>query len=70
MHAYGRCVIYVDRLWEDGWKDRYYSSKFGVDGSDQEFRRTVVNLLCMLISMYMYMYLLMIFITVILSDET
>ncbi|XP_011451785.3 5'-3' exoribonuclease 2 [Magallana gigas] len=31
------------RLWEDGWKDRYYSSKFGVDGSDQEFRRTVAN---------------------------
>eukprot|EP00105_Crassostrea_gigas_P029751 XP_011451785.1 PREDICTED: 5'-3' exoribonuclease 2 [Crassostrea gigas] len=31
------------RLWEDGWKDRYYSSKFGVDGSDQEFRQTVAN---------------------------
>lgn len=27
------------RLWEDGWKDRYYQSKFGVEAEDmQEFR--------------------------------
>nr|XP_022333433.1 5'-3' exoribonuclease 2-like isoform X3 [Crassostrea virginica] len=31
------------RLWEDGWKDRYYSSKFGVEGADAEFRQTVAN---------------------------
>lgn len=42
-------MCFTDRLWEDGWKDRYYSSKFGVDGSDQEFRQTVVNLLCLLV---------------------
>lgn len=42
-------MCFTDRLWEDGWKDRYYSSKFEVDGSDQEFRQTVVNLLCLLV---------------------
>lgn len=27
------------RLWEDGWKERYYQSKFGVEAEDmQEFR--------------------------------
>ncbi|VDM12543.1 unnamed protein product [Wuchereria bancrofti] len=29
------------RLWEDGWKDRYYKSKFQVDGKDIVFRRKV-----------------------------
>ena len=36
-------VLFTCRLWEDGWKDRYYSSKFGVEGADAEFRQTVVN---------------------------
>ncbi|KAK7103968.1 5'-3' exoribonuclease 2-like [Littorina saxatilis] len=31
------------RLWEDGWKDRYYSQKFDVDSDDIKFRRTVAN---------------------------
>ncbi|CAD5210182.1 unnamed protein product [Bursaphelenchus xylophilus] len=29
------------RLWEDGWKDRYYKQKFGVAESDITFRRKV-----------------------------
>ncbi|KAL3998356.1 XRN 5'-3' exonuclease N-terminus family protein [Acanthocheilonema viteae] len=29
------------RLWEDGWKDRYYQSKFQVDSKDIVFRRKV-----------------------------
>ena len=32
------------RLWEGGWKTRYYTSKFGVDDDDVEFRKTVVCL--------------------------
>ncbi|BFZ12305.1 hypothetical protein BsWGS_15345 [Bradybaena similaris] len=31
------------RLWEDGWKDRYYKSKFDVDVDDIEFRYTVAQ---------------------------
>nr|KAI8740342.1 5'-3' exoribonuclease 2 [Biomphalaria glabrata] len=31
------------RLWEDGWKDRYYKSKFNVDVNDQEFRYNVAR---------------------------
>ncbi|XP_064599809.1 5'-3' exoribonuclease 2-like, partial [Liolophura sinensis] len=31
------------RLWEDGWKERYYKNKFNVDISDAEFRHTVAN---------------------------
>jgi 5'-3' exoribonuclease 2 len=31
------------RLWEDGWKDRYYSNKFGVPSKDEEFVRSVAN---------------------------
>lgn len=31
------------RLWEDGWKDRYYSQKFDVDSNDIAFRHTVAN---------------------------
>ena len=31
------------RLWEDGWKDRYYKSKFDCDPSDQEFRYNVAR---------------------------
>ena len=26
------------RLWEDGWKDRYYQSKFDVGAEEQEFK--------------------------------
>lgn len=31
------------RLWEDGWKDRYYQSKFDVDAGDIEFRHNVAR---------------------------
>ncbi|XP_044145788.1 5'-3' exoribonuclease 2 [Bufo gargarizans] len=31
------------RLWEDGWKQRYYKKKFDVDVSDENFRRKVVQ---------------------------
>ncbi|KAL3873789.1 hypothetical protein ACJMK2_036874, partial [Sinanodonta woodiana] len=31
------------KLWEDGWKDRYYKSKFDVDSDDIEFRHTVAS---------------------------
>ncbi|XP_012934776.1 5'-3' exoribonuclease 2 [Aplysia californica] len=31
------------RLWEDGWKDRYYKSKFDVDPDDLEFRYNVAR---------------------------
>jgi 5'-3' exoribonuclease 2 len=31
------------KLWEDGWKDRYYQSKFGVGPEDLKFRHTVGN---------------------------
>ncbi|KAI1728374.1 5'-3' exoribonuclease 2 like protein [Ditylenchus destructor] len=29
------------RLWEDGWKDRYYKAKFGENDNNVEFRRKV-----------------------------
>lgn len=31
------------RLWEPGYRDRYYRQKFGVDENDTEFRRQVVQ---------------------------
>ncbi|XP_037837545.1 5'-3' exoribonuclease 2 [Kryptolebias marmoratus] len=31
------------RLWEDGWKQRYYKTKFDVDASDEGFRKKVVQ---------------------------
>ncbi|MGH0123271.1 UNVERIFIED_CONTAM: hypothetical protein FKN15_021011 [Acipenser sinensis] len=31
------------RLWEEGWKQRYYKNKFDVDASDEKFRRKVVK---------------------------
>ncbi|KAG8443997.1 hypothetical protein GDO86_009253 [Hymenochirus boettgeri] len=31
------------RLWEEGWKQRYYKNKFDVDASDEKFRRKVVQ---------------------------
>ncbi|XP_072361835.1 5'-3' exoribonuclease 2 [Scyliorhinus torazame] len=31
------------RLWEQGWKQRYYKNKFDVDASDEKFRRKVVE---------------------------
>ncbi|XP_056337408.1 5'-3' exoribonuclease 2 isoform X2 [Danio aesculapii] len=31
------------RLWEDGWKQRYYKNKFDVDATDDEFRKKVVQ---------------------------
>ncbi|KAM6906357.1 5'-3' exoribonuclease 2 isoform 3-T3 [Lycodopsis pacificus] len=33
----------VVRLWEDGWKQRYYKTKFDVDVSDEDFRKKVVR---------------------------
>ncbi|PIK55846.1 putative 5'-3' exoribonuclease 2 isoform X1 [Apostichopus japonicus] len=31
------------KLWEDGWRDRYYQSKFGVAPGDEKFRKTVAH---------------------------
>ena len=31
------------RLWEDGWKQRYYKIKFNVEEEDVEFRRKIVS---------------------------
>ncbi|KAL4237918.1 5'-3' exoribonuclease 2 [Mactra antiquata] len=31
------------KLWEDGWKDRYYKNKFDVDAEDIAFRHNVAN---------------------------
>ncbi|XP_059211917.1 5'-3' exoribonuclease 2 isoform X1 [Centropristis striata] len=31
------------RLWEEGWKQRYYKTKFDVDVMDEEFRKKVVR---------------------------
>uniref|UniRef100_A0A671LPH8 5'-3' exoribonuclease n=1 Tax=Sinocyclocheilus anshuiensis TaxID=1608454 RepID=A0A671LPH8_9TELE len=31
------------RLWEGGWKQRYYKTKFDVDATDDEFRKKVVQ---------------------------
>ncbi|XP_055042137.2 5'-3' exoribonuclease 2 [Misgurnus anguillicaudatus] len=31
------------RLWEEGWKQRYYKTKFDVDETDDEFRKKVVQ---------------------------
>ncbi|XP_052269365.1 5'-3' exoribonuclease 2-like isoform X3 [Dreissena polymorpha] len=31
------------KLWEDGWKDRYYKSKFDVEKDDIAFRHNVAN---------------------------
>ncbi|KAG8583792.1 hypothetical protein GDO81_008551 [Engystomops pustulosus] len=31
------------RLWEEGWKQRYYKNKFDVDATDDDFRRKVVQ---------------------------
>ncbi|XP_040920788.1 5'-3' exoribonuclease 2 [Toxotes jaculatrix] len=31
------------RLWEQGWKQRYYKTKFDVDVTDEDFRRKVVR---------------------------
>uniref|UniRef100_A0A674C099 5'-3' exoribonuclease n=1 Tax=Salmo trutta TaxID=8032 RepID=A0A674C099_SALTR len=31
------------QLWEDGWKQRYYKTKFDVDATDDDFRKKVVK---------------------------
>uniref|UniRef100_A0A8C5BFG8 5'-3' exoribonuclease n=1 Tax=Gadus morhua TaxID=8049 RepID=A0A8C5BFG8_GADMO len=31
------------RLWEDGWKQRYYKTKFDVDSTDEDFKKKVVR---------------------------
>lgn len=33
----------LNRLWEDGWKERYYLGKFSVGPEDREFRHKVVS---------------------------
>uniref|UniRef100_A0A8C5BC28 5'-3' exoribonuclease n=1 Tax=Gadus morhua TaxID=8049 RepID=A0A8C5BC28_GADMO len=33
----------VVRLWEDGWKQRYYKTKFDVDSTDEDFKKKVVR---------------------------
>ncbi|TPX36194.1 hypothetical protein SmJEL517_g01499 [Synchytrium microbalum] len=33
----------IVRLWEPGWKQRYYRSKFGVEPDDEEFRRNIAT---------------------------
>ncbi|VDD85958.1 unnamed protein product [Enterobius vermicularis] len=44
------------RLWESGWRERYYKSKFEVDGDDINFRRKVawayVEGLCWVLKYY------------------
>lgn len=30
-------------MWEDGWKQRYYKTKFDVDVTDEDFRKKVVR---------------------------
>ena len=30
-------------MWEDGWKQRYYKTKFDVDATDEDFKRKVVR---------------------------
>ena len=44
------------RLWEDGWKERYFRAKFNVSMKDYEFRRKVVRSyvegLCWVLSYY------------------
>lgn len=30
-------------MWEEGWKQRYYKTKFDVDATDDDFRRKVVK---------------------------
>lgn len=37
------CAWLCCRLWETGWKQRYYKNKFDVDASDEKFRRKVVQ---------------------------
>lgn len=37
------CLCWVFRLWEAGWKQRYYKNKFDVDAADEKFRRKVVQ---------------------------
>lgn len=36
-------VTVFSRLWEEGWKQRYYKNKFDVDVTDEDFRKTVVK---------------------------
>ncbi len=31
------------RLWEEGWKERYYNNKFGVPSDDDEFTRSLAE---------------------------
>ena len=31
------------RLWEQGWKERYYNNKFGVPSDDDEFTQSLAE---------------------------
>ena len=37
------CSFHFFRLWEEGWKERYYETKFDVSHEDTEFVRQVVE---------------------------
>lgn len=37
-------TFFTCRLWEEGWKERYYSKKFNIKADDHEFRRQLVQL--------------------------
>ncbi|EQB77019.1 Y48B6A.3 isoform 10-like protein [Camelus ferus] len=39
----GFLSVKENRLWEAGWKQRYYKNKFDVDAADEKFRRKVVQ---------------------------
>ena len=62
MHIFSEYIINTKsyRLWEDGFKQRYYSNKFGVDSTDRDFVSRVVSILyiyiplCMLQLLYFY----------------
>ena len=47
MHIFPEYIINTKsyRLWEDGFKQRYYSNKFGVDSTDRDFVSRVVSIL-------------------------
>ena len=53
------------RLWEDGWKERYYQNKFGVPSDDDEFVRSLAEQytrgLCWVLGYYYQVYMLYVY---------